>query len=587
MKCIPLALLALVLGAATSFQAQNPTQPKPMAPLPTANGEVLGSVVDTATKEPVARASVAVRSRKDSSLVTGAITGPDGAFRIQGLRPGDYYLRTTSIGFKPRTYTFSITDAAPRANVGPLTLTRVAVTLQPVQVAGQVPTMVIEPDRNSYRAKDVAPAAANASEVLQATPSVEVDGDGKVSLRGNENVAIQINGRPTPITGPQLAAYLKQIPANIVERIEVVPNPSAKYDPEGMAGIINIVLKAQTDLGISGGLNVGGATLDRMNAGTNLGYQSGPITLFGTYGYNADNRDVSGLNDRGFNHLSYVGLLRAQRELGLQQRVYQAKSTQEYIPNLSTFARQGYDLTIGVGFTEADAIDTVATNFPNSKFAIVDVDQTQEKHKPANLLGLLFTEQETGYLVGYLAGLEEKRLPGKDVIASVGGQKQPPVDRFIAGYQAGARAADPGVTTLNAYSDDFNDQAKCKQIALNQIDQGASVVFQVAGGCGLGALDAAKEKGVWGIGVDADQSFLGPHILTSAVKRVDTAVFDAIKLVADGKFKGGNIVFGLKDNGVGIGKISPKVPKSEVKKVMQIRADIIAGKIKNIPTEVK
>ncbi len=297
--------------------------------------------------------------------------------------------------------------------------------------------------------------------------------------------------------------------------------------------------------------------------------------------------DIGGLNDRGFNHLSYVGLLKAQSELGIAQRVYQAKSTQEYVPNLSTFARDGYDLTIGVGFTEADAIDTVATNFPNSKFAIVDVDQTQEKHKPANLLGLLFTEQETGYLVGYLAGLEEKRLAGKDVIASVGGQKQPPVDRFIAGYQAGAKAADPGITTLNAYSEDFSDQAKCKQIALNQIEQGAGVVFQVAGGCGLGALDAAKEKGVWGIGVDADQSFLGPYILTSAVKRVDTAVLDAIKLVVDGKFKGGNVVFGLKDKGVAIGKISPKVPKSEVAKVMQIRADIVAGKIKNIPSTVK
>ena len=297
--------------------------------------------------------------------------------------------------------------------------------------------------------------------------------------------------------------------------------------------------------------------------------------------------DIGGLNDRGFNHLSFVGLLRAQRELGIEQRVYQAKSTQEYVPNLSTFARDGYELTIGVGFTEADAIDTVATNFPNSKFAIVDVDQTEEKHKPANLLGLLFKEQETGYLVGYLAGLEEKRKPGKDVIGSVGGQKQPPVDRFIAGYQAGARAADPGITTLNNYSEDFSDLAKCKQIALNQIGQGAGVIFQVAGGCGLGALDAAKEKGVWGIGVDADQSFLGPYILTSAVKRVDTAVFDAIKLVVDGKFKGGNIVFGLKDNGVAIGKISPKVPKSEVAKVMQIRADIIAGKIKNIPTIVK
>ena len=296
--------------------------------------------------------------------------------------------------------------------------------------------------------------------------------------------------------------------------------------------------------------------------------------------------DIGGLNDRGFNHLSYVGLQRAQQELGVQTQVFQAKSTQDYVPNLSTFARQGDDLTIGVGFTEATAIDTAATNFPKSNFAIVDVDQTTEPHKPTNLLGLLVKEQETGYLVGYLAGLEEKRLPGPDVIGSVGGQKQPPVDRFIAGYQAGAKAADPGIKVLNGYSQDFSDQAKCKQVALNQIEQGAGVIFQVAGGCGLGALDAAKEKHVWGIGVDADQSFLGPHILTSAVKRVDTAVFDAIKLVVDGKFKGGNIVFGLKDNGVGIGKISPKVPQSEVAKVNQIRADIISGKIKNIPTEV-
>ena len=298
MKRTPLFLLALLLGAGAVAQAQNPNQPRPLGPPPSANGEVLGTVVDTATKEPVARASVAIRSKKDSALVAGAIAGPDGAFRIQGLRPGDYYLRTTSIGFRPRTYTFSITDAAPRANVGPLTLTRVAVTLQSVQVEGQTPTVVIEPDRNTYKAKDVAPAAANASEVLQATPSVEVDGDGKVSLRGNENVAIQINGRPTPITGAQLAAYLKQIPANIVERIEVVPNPSAKYDPEGMAGIINIVLKANTDLGLSAGLNVGAATVNRMNAGGNLGYQSGPVTLFGTYGFNSDNRDITGLNDR-------------------------------------------------------------------------------------------------------------------------------------------------------------------------------------------------------------------------------------------------------------------------------------------------
>jgi basic membrane protein A len=297
--------------------------------------------------------------------------------------------------------------------------------------------------------------------------------------------------------------------------------------------------------------------------------------------------DVGGLNDRGFNHLAYLGVQQAKARLGADFRVFLSNAGSDYIPNLTKFAQQHYDVTIGVGFTEADAIDTAATKFPKEKFAIVDVDQTTEKHKPKNLLGLLFKEQEVGYLAGYLAALEEKRRPGKDVIGSVGGQKQPPVDRFIAGYQAGAKAADPGITVLNGYSQDFADQQKCKEIALDQIAQGAGVVFQVAGGCGLGALEAAKQKGVWGIGVDADQSFLGSHILTSAVKRVDTAVYLAVKSVKDGKFKGGNVTYGLKDNGVALGKVSPKVPKSEVTKVQRIRADIISGKIKNIPTTVK
>jgi outer membrane receptor protein involved in Fe transport len=300
MKRILSYVLALVLAAVGSVQAQNPTpaQARPSGPPPSAIGEVLGTVVDTADKAPVPRASITVRTKADSVLVTGAYTGPDGGFRVQGLRPGAYYLRAVSIGFKPKNYTFEITDAAPRANVGSVPLTRIAITLQSVQVAGERPLVVIEPDRNTYRAKDIAPAASNASDVLQATPSVEVDADGKVSLRGNENVAVQINGRPTPIRGTQLAAYLKQIPANIVERIEVVPNPSAKYDPEGMAGIINIVLKANTDLGLSGGLNTGFATASRFNAGTNLGYQQGALTLFGTYGYNADDRGIVGINDR-------------------------------------------------------------------------------------------------------------------------------------------------------------------------------------------------------------------------------------------------------------------------------------------------
>src|SRR3954447_16054698 len=285
--------------------------------------------------------------------------------------------------------------------------------------------------------------------------------------------------------------------------------------------------------------------------------------------------DIGQLNDRGFNHLAYVGLLAAEKQLGIEKKVFQSVSSSDYIPNLSTFAKQGYDLTIAVGFTETDAMDAVATKFPKSNFAIVDVSNADLKHKPKNVVGLLFREQDVGYLAGYLAGLEAKRLPGKDVVASVGGEKQPPVDRYIAGYQAGAKAADPGIETLNAYSQDFVDQAKCKEVALNQIAQGAVVVFQVAGGCGLGALDAAKEKHVWGIGVDADQSFLGPHILTSATKRVDRAVFLTIKDVVDGSFQGGrDKVFGLAVDGVGLGKISPKVPKSEVAAVTKIQDDI-------------
>ena len=302
MKRILFAVLALLFNlAAVSLQAQNPgARPPAGQPPAAAPGEVRGSIVAAdSSGAAVPRPAIAVRNKADGKLVTGAYGAEDGTFHVQGLRPGTYYLRVSGIGFTPlNTPEFTIDPASPVANVGAIKLSRVSVTLQSVQITGEKPTVVIEPDRNTYSAKQVAPAAANASDVLQATPSVEVDADGKVSLRGNENVVIQINGRPTPIKGTQLAGYLKQIPANIVERIEVIPNPSAKYDPEGMAGIINIVLKANTELGLSGGVNTGFATPSRFNSGLNAGYQSGPVTLFGTYGFNADDRAIVGLNDR-------------------------------------------------------------------------------------------------------------------------------------------------------------------------------------------------------------------------------------------------------------------------------------------------
>jgi basic membrane protein A len=297
--------------------------------------------------------------------------------------------------------------------------------------------------------------------------------------------------------------------------------------------------------------------------------------------------DINQLNDHGFNQLAYQGLKRAIRDLGIRGDVYQSASSQAYIPNLSTAARKHADLVISVGFDQATAIAKVAKQFPDTKFAIIDVDHNDLAGKPKNVEGLIFKEQEVGYLAGYLAGLVEKRSGKANTIGSVGGQKQPPVDRYIAGYQAGAKKADPGVKLLNAYSQDWVDQAKCKQAALNQIAAGASIVFQVAGGCGLGVLDAAKEKGVWGIGVDADQSYLGKQVLTSALKRVDTSVYSTIKQVLAGKFAGGtNAVFSLKNNGVGLGKVSSQVPKSDVEQVQKIAKQIAAGTIRNIPTEV-
>jgi basic membrane protein A len=298
------------------------------------------------------------------------------------------------------------------------------------------------------------------------------------------------------------------------------------------------------------------------------------------------NTDTGGLNDRSFNHLAFVGLVRAGKELGVNTRVVTSKSPSDYIPNLSALARQGYDLIIGVGFTEIQAMEAVAKQFPDSHFAIVDVSNADEG-KLKNVQGLLFKEQEAGYLAGYAAGLAAKARGG-NTVSSVGGQKQPPVDRYIAGFQAGAKAAFPGVKTLNGYSQDFSNQAKCKEVALNQIAAGSVVVFQVAGGCGLGALDAAKEKSVWGVGVDADQSFLGPYVLTSALKRVDTAVYDSIRDAKDGKFRGGqDTIYGLQDDGVGIGKFSVKAPAGIADKVEAVKQQIIDGKITNLPTTVK
>jgi basic membrane protein A len=292
--------------------------------------------------------------------------------------------------------------------------------------------------------------------------------------------------------------------------------------------------------------------------------------------------DIGGLNDHGFNHLAYVGLQRAAKQLGVQTKVLQSKSNADYVPNMSTLAQEGYKLVICVGFLMYDSVKTVAKQFPKTDFMIID--NAWAKGDPPNLEGTVFHEEQAGYLVGYLAGLLYK---GQAVtMSTVGGQKIPPVDHYIAGFQAGAKAGDPQVKLLNGYSQDFVAQDKCKNLALQQIGQGSKVVFQVAGGCGLGALDAAAQKHVWGIGVDADQAYIGPQVLTSAMKRVDNDVFTTVQQLQQGGFKGGQtFAFSLTNNGVGIGKVSSKVPQSIVKQVDAVIPKIKSGQI-SIPTTV-
>ena len=288
--------------------------------------------------------------------------------------------------------------------------------------------------------------------------------------------------------------------------------------------------------------------------------------------------DIGGLNDHGFNALANEGLLRAEHDLGVEGRVLISNSSADYVPNLSTAARDGYDLVIGNGFLMGDAVASAAARFPDTQFGIIDYPWEALTGKPQNAVGLIFAEQEAGYLAGVAAATVSE----SGVVSSVGGQAVPAVVAFLAGFKAGAKATRPDVLVLSAYSQDFVDQAKCKELALNQIARRSDVVFAAAGGCGLGALQTAKEPGRWGIGVDSDQSFLGTHILTSATKKVDKAVYDTIESVIDGGFSGGkSVIFDIANGGVGYGKVSSSAPGRDalINALDEASAKIASGKI--------
>ncbi len=268
----------------------------------------------------------------------------------------------------------------------------------------------------------------------------------------------------------------------------------------------------------------------------------------------------------------------------------QSNSASDYLPNLTGAIRRHADLVISAGFLLAPATATVAKKYPNTHFAITDypveADPFANKAgKPLfkNVEGLTYAANEGGCLVGVLAAKMAQK-DGSKVIGAVGGLKIPPVDIWIAGYRFCAQKAVPGTKVLIDYSQDFVASDKCKTQAQNLISRGAKVLFQVAGLCGLGTLKAADDAGIWGIGVDKDQYNDAKRVLTSGVKRVDVGVYDAVKQVQDGKFKGGSdLLFNLENDGMSVGKINPAVPQAFIDEMNTYKKQIIDGTLK-VPT---
>jgi basic membrane protein A and related proteins len=278
-----------------------------------------------------------------------------------------------------------------------------------------------------------------------------------------------------------------------------------------------------------------------------------------------------------------AGFLQAEKKLAIQGRVVYVGPTQDPTAAITLLARQRYDLIL-VALARLDVVYAVARKFPRVRFFSIDTALQGPRPKPKNAQGSLYRAEEAGYLAGYLAALMEGRRPGKHVISAVGGVPYEGVNRWTVGYKAGAKKADPKIAGKIDYSQNFTNPAKCRAVALRQIAEGSGVVFNVAGACGLGALRAAKDQGVWGVGVDADQSYLGSHVLTSALLRLDQGVVTVVqrflraKLAADR-----NSVFDLRNGGVGLGHISPKVGRPFLRRLETIRKAIIAGKIRVPP----
>jgi hypothetical protein len=296
------ALATLIVLAASSATAAQST------PVTTS---IRGRVLDAASKTPISGATISVTDSGAAAAAAGTSTDGDGDFRVEGLRPGRYRVRIVAIGYTPRQLPpIDIGSSSAIIDVGAVTLTASPLQLQPKVVTGQQQDVQLAPDRNTYVVRDMPTTrGGTALDVLRNVPAVDVDIDNVVSLRGNSGVIVQINGRPSPLKPAQLGNFLAQLPADMVDKVEVIPNPSARESPEGVAGIINIMLKKRADADRSGALTLGGGTTGHADIGGSLGYDRGPLSLYGSYGFLRDNRprrDTIYRENRSANPLTYL-----------------------------------------------------------------------------------------------------------------------------------------------------------------------------------------------------------------------------------------------------------------------------------------
>jgi basic membrane protein A len=305
---------------------------------------------------------------------------------------------------------------------------------------------------------------------------------------------------------------------------------------------------------------------------------------------------VGGLGDQSFNDSAYAGLQRAKKEFDAETEHLESSGPTDYVNNLTQLADSGYNPVFAIGFLMTDAVNEVAPQYPETNFAIVDAAV-----EPKNAASLLFREQEGSYLAGVVAGLmtqesTEYTNPDDKVVGFLGGQESELIEKFQAGYEAGVESVCPDCEVLVKYAgstpEAFNDPARGKEISLQQISQGADVIYHAAGNTGAGLFDAAKQEGIFAIGVDLDQAKLFPEapILTSVVKRVDNAVYQTIAAASNDKFPSGEIVeYGLDDKGISLapfGRFDDQVPQSVKDEVDQAQQGIIAGDIK-VPDKVQ